>query len=384
MQKNKLLLSLFLTIILFISSCGYFSFTYTGDYCADGIQDRDEEGVDCGGQYCDACSETVETIIDSDGDGLSDEEEDTLGTNLYSADTDNDGLLDGDEVLNYYTDPNNEDTDEDGALDGAEVAAGTDPLDSASFPSDDVSLASCTDTDTTRAYGWENQNFELQGGVTLVDEIGNVYDPQIDFCDDDGITLTEYYCIDETQGDVQVHSCEELLGTGYVCIEGACSLGSDADGDGLTDGEEDAEETDPNDSDTDDDGLLDGEEVHTYGLDPTMDDMDGDGALDGAEIAAGTDPLDDNSYPEAEPVDTDGDGLSDLDEEDWKTDPSNPDSDGDGLTDGYEAAHDWNPGDADQDSDGTQDGDNDWDGDGFTNKEEQDVGTNADDAESRP
>jgi len=65
---------------------------------------------------------------DSDGDGLSDETEATLGTDPNVADTDGDALLDGDEV-SRGTNPLVADTDGDGLSDGAEVAAGTDPLD---------------------------------------------------------------------------------------------------------------------------------------------------------------------------------------------------------------------------------------------------------------
>ena len=64
---------------------------------------------------------------DTDGDGLSDQEEITLGTNINSVDTDNDGLFDREEVYVYKTDPINEDTDGDGFLDGAEVQDGYNP-----------------------------------------------------------------------------------------------------------------------------------------------------------------------------------------------------------------------------------------------------------------
>ncbi len=64
---------------------------------------------------------------DSDGDGLSDGIEVlTLGTDATNADTDGDGLSDGGEVLTLGTNATN--TDSDGYSDGAEVAAGTDPL----------------------------------------------------------------------------------------------------------------------------------------------------------------------------------------------------------------------------------------------------------------
>lgn len=71
--------------------------------------------------------------IDSDQDGLSDEEEAALGTNPMMADSDNDGLFDREEVKVYLTDPNNADTDNDGYLDGEEVVSGFNPNGTGSF-----------------------------------------------------------------------------------------------------------------------------------------------------------------------------------------------------------------------------------------------------------
>ncbi|MEM7244578.1 MAG: FG-GAP-like repeat-containing protein [Acidobacteriota bacterium] len=65
---------------------------------------------------------------DPDLDGLSTCAELVLGTEpLDGADTDDDGLLDGDE-LRHGTDPTDPDSDDDGLLDGDEVDLGTDPL----------------------------------------------------------------------------------------------------------------------------------------------------------------------------------------------------------------------------------------------------------------
>ncbi len=59
---------------------------------------------------------------DSDGDGISDIDEETLyHTNPDNNDTDNDGLLDGEEISIYNTSPDNNDTDKDGLLDGEEI-----------------------------------------------------------------------------------------------------------------------------------------------------------------------------------------------------------------------------------------------------------------------
>jgi outer membrane protein OmpA-like peptidoglycan-associated protein len=68
--------------------------------------------------------------VDSDGDGLSDYDEVMkYKTDPNKADTDGDGLNDGDEILKYKTDPLKADTDGDGLSDGDEVLKyKTDPL----------------------------------------------------------------------------------------------------------------------------------------------------------------------------------------------------------------------------------------------------------------
>lgn len=71
----------------------------------------------------------INQIIDTDGDGLTDEQEASLGTNIQSTDSDNDGLFDFEEVKIYKTDPLNADTDSDGYKDGEEVKAGYSPKD---------------------------------------------------------------------------------------------------------------------------------------------------------------------------------------------------------------------------------------------------------------
>jgi hypothetical protein len=77
------------------------------------------------------------------------------------------------------------------------------------------------------------------------------------------------------------------------------------------------------------------------------DDSDGDGLTDVREDELGTDPL---------KPDTDGDGLDDGTEVNVTgTDPLNPDTDGDGLTDGAEVAMGTNPRSADTDGDGVGD-----------------------------
>jgi hypothetical protein len=66
---------------------------------------------------------------------------------------------------------------------------------------------------------------------------------------------------------------------------------SDIDGDGLTNAQESALGTNPQNPDTDGDGLNDGGEVNTHGTNPLIIDTDGDGLSDGAEVSTyGTNP----------------------------------------------------------------------------------------------
>jgi hypothetical protein len=85
---------------------------------------------------------SVARIADSDGDGLTDAEEDVDldgivdpgETDPKKADTDGDGLDDREEIFVYGTDPLVADSDGDGAWDGTEVLAGTSPVDPGSSP----------------------------------------------------------------------------------------------------------------------------------------------------------------------------------------------------------------------------------------------------------
>ena len=89
--------------------------------------DPDEDGLS-------TCEEekigTDPLKADSDGDGLKDGEEiQKYNTDPLSADSDGDGLKDGEEVHSYKTSPTKADTDGDGLNDGAEVNThNTDPL----------------------------------------------------------------------------------------------------------------------------------------------------------------------------------------------------------------------------------------------------------------
>ena len=193
----------------------------------------------------------VDDSTDTDGDGLTDVAEATLGTDPTKPDTDGDGLTDRDEVAEFGTDPLVVDTDGDGFSDGAEVAAGTDPLDPASFPTEPQPAPQPDSPDSADS---------PDGSADQDDSPASVDTP-----DAPDTTIPQDR--------------------------------PDSDGDGLSDVAETTLGTDPNNPDTDGDGLSDGEEVTHHGTDPRVADTDGDGFSDGAEVDANTNPLDPTDFP---------------------------------------------------------------------------------------
>jgi N-acetylmuramoyl-L-alanine amidase len=95
---------------------------------------------------------------------------------------------------------------------------------------------------------------------------------------------------------------------------------------------------DPDGGDFDGDGLNNLAEVLTHQTNPLKDDTDGDGLLDGWEIANSLDPNDDGTVNinNGASGDPDHDGLTNEEEQDLGTDPNDADSDDDGITDGGE------------------------------------------------
>jgi hypothetical protein len=213
---------------------------------------------------------------DIDNDGLTNKEEERLGTNPYDADTDGDGLSDWYEVKILKTDPLRIDTDGDGLTDYEEVVKyKTDPL------KGDTDGDGLSDADEVRVWNTDPLNPDTDG---------------------DGLSDGE----------------EILLGTNPNKV--------DTDGDGIPDGREVELGTNPLLPDTDGDGLNDYYEIYISRTDPLKPDTDGDGLSDFEEVMLyGTDPL---------RVDTDGDTLSDFVEvRVLGTNPLDPDTDGDGIRD---------------------------------------------------
>ncbi len=176
-------------------------------------------------------------------------------------------------------------------------------------------------------------------------------------------TIVEYYCNEDLDGD-NYGSEEIVLSADFDCDDaGESDLDTDCDDSnatvypGATELPNDGVDQDCNgadlvtgDPDSDGDGLTDVDEEEVYNTDPLDSDTDDDGLTDGEEVLQyETDPLN---------PDTDSDDLQDGEEvEDTHTDPLDSDSDNDDLEDGEEVNDtETDPLDSDTDNDGLTDG----------------------------
>ncbi len=416
-----------------------------GDHDNDGIPDGDE---DANGNGTLEPGETSPASFDTDGDGVGDAVE--LGltapmspdtdpalfvpdqdggattTSPSDADSDDDGIPDGDEDLDGdgvvdpgETDPQASDSDGDGVQDGTELGIvtpalpGTDPnvfqpdldpsttTDPLDDDSDDDGIADgdedadsdgLADQGETDASAFDTDNDGLSDGVELglstpqaADTAPGVFVPD----GDNGISTTSPFD-DDSDDDGLLDGTEDANKNGVV----------------------DADETDPRSNDTDQDGLQDGTE---QGLstpqgtgtnltvfvpdgdagqttsNPLLQDTDGGGADDGVEDwnfdgvrdeSEGNlrDPSDDPQFE-----DNDQDGLSNIQEMALGTEADDPDTDDDGLLDGIEVdVTGTNPLDDDEDDDGLLDGSEDINGDGIVDEGETDPNESDTDGDGIP
>ena len=229
---------------------------------------------------------------DTDGDGIIDGEEvDLYNTNPREKDMDGDGLLNHDEINIYKTDPSNIDTDGDGILDGNEIKNGTDPH------SGDTDKDGLLDVDEEK-FKTDKNNSDTDGdGMSDFEETRSGFDPLkqgqgLSDTDGDGLFDIDeiFYGTDrfnpDTDGDgindrQEVDNLTNPLGEGDM----------DFDGDGLSDKEEEKLGTNPSMADQDWDDLSDYEEVKKYKTNPHKRDTDGDGYSDGEEVRKGYNPL---------------------------------------------------------------------------------------------
>jgi len=218
-------------------------------------------------------SDISDASTDADRDGLDALAEYGINTKANKADTDQDGVNDGEEHLVYDSNPLVADTDGDSLTDGEEVSFGTDP----------------TEVDTD--------------GDTLSDAVElNEY-------------LTDPLLVD-SDSDEMPDNYEILHGLDPLMLDAS----GDEDGDGLSNLEEAGLDTDPNNSDSDGDLLTDFEEHTVHSTDPLNEDSDGDLMSDGWELSYFFDPLDATDATN----DGDSDQFNNLEEFLASTSPTDP------------------------------------------------------------
>jgi|GEM_PF-146208 len=287
-----------------------------GDGVADGddaFPSDDSESLDTDG---DGIGNNADE--DDDNDGLSDADEQSLGTDPLRPDTDSDGVSDSEDAFpndateSVDTDSDgignnaDDDDDNDGLSDADEQSLGTDPLradtdsDGVSdsqdaFPTDPTESA---DTDAD-GVGDNSDAFPTDPAETKDTDSDGVGDNADAFPEDDTESL-------DTDGD----------GTGN-------NADADDDNDGLSDADEQAQGTDPLLADSDSDGVSDSQDAFPNDASETAD-TDGDGVGDNADAFpndasetsdADGDGVGDNSdaFPNdsTETADADGDGIGD-------------------------------------------------------------------------
>ena len=391
------------------------------DTDSDGLSDKFE--VDYG---------TNPTKSDTDSDGLNDALELRLSTDPFVRDTDDDGLSDSEEHkgwqvdFTYYgyeftekvwSDPLMTDTDDDGLTDLEEFMKRLNPR---SGDTDGNGIHDANES-TIPIYGCiKDVDFNEKGSSVMVkpDEhvnatvnyrligvrdpdsgdpancsivvtmdnssfnqtiyngtpvVGNKTEGSTNFSfnasSTEGIYPIRYYwnwsCLDEVLPEEEREIIGVIITTENATAEWVTD-GADADSDGIIDINEaigwavnftDANGThtirvtsDSRSMDTDSDGLTDLEEWNwfTNSSNPRAEDTDGDGVTDLVELLWDYDLL---SY------DTDGDGLDDGTELTFNSDPKQKDTDNDGLTDLEEFELDSDPRNPDTDGDGINDTD---------------------------
>lgn len=336
---------------------------------------------------------------DGDLDGLSNQEEiEIYGTDPQNPDTDGDQFLDGEEIALGF-DPFNPDEDNDLMGDGWEYHNGLDPYTNDSYLDLDLDLLlnieefqiqtspNNNDTDSDNVDDFQevkvyfsnpldddSDSDKIDDGIEINDLGSN---PISNDTDTDG--MNDYYewiyelqiLVNDSYDDPDLDGLFNIL----EYENGIKPNDPDTDDDFLNDYDEViVYHSHPINLDTDSDSIWDGIEVHTYGTNPilkdtdfdslddddeifvaftnaTNPDSDGDLMVDGFEWQYGLNPLNGTDYP----FDYDMDGLTNLEESVYWSDPFDGDTDNDLLLDLYEVQIGTNPILLDTDSDNLDD-----------------------------
>jgi len=303
------------------------------DTDADGVPDGDDAFPTDDTETTDSDEDGIgnNSDDDDDNDGLSDADEQTLGTDPLRADSDNDGVSDSDDAFPTDSSETNDtdgdgignnadsDDDNDGLSDADEQTLGTDPL-LADTDSDGVSdsedafptdSSESVDTDAD-GVGDNSDAFPTDPSETKDTDGDSVGDNSDAFPEDDSESV-------DTDGDGIGNNTDE-----------------DDDNDGLSDTEEEALGTDPQLADSDSDGVSDSQDAFPTDSSETSD-TDGDGVGNNSD-----------AFPNdaTETKDSDGDGVGDNSDAFPNDSTETADADGDGIGDNA---------DIDDDNDGERD-----------------------------
>mgnify|MGYP001303743967 CR=1 FL=1 len=354
-----------------LDRCDPFAIFDECDFDGDGIPNHLDPDTDNDGVPNQFDVDPFNPHSDSDGDGISDIQETTNGTNPLNACDPNVNAtachkkdLDGDLFYGNYppSHPKYDPNDADPCV--PKVSAGT-----CDFDGDGIINAYDPDDDGDGVLDIYDVNPYDPYSDSDGDGIPDIVETGFDGKYDPGIDTNPLNA--DTDNDGLKDGCEDKNKNGKVDPGETSPLLSDTDGDGFKDGVVDANKycildplesyplnpCDPNatlptcdfdgdgipnylDPDDDNDGVLDIDDIDPFN---PYSDTDGDGIADIVEtgfdgeynVGIDTNPLSD---------DTDGDGIKDGVEDKNKnglvdigeTDPRNPDTDGDGLADGVE------------------------------------------------
>ncbi len=306
-----------------------------GDGKGDHIEGFDDNDGDGAPNYLDM-DDRDGPLGDFDEDGLSNQTEQTIGTDTHSADSDGDGINDYFEVCPYtgLCNPvNPADTDSDGTIDARDLDSDNDGiLDNVEKGNVFINEAP-RDTDGDGIPDFRDTDSDNDG---ILDNVEGSVDT-----DNDGIPNYKDWDSDNDGKSDQFEGRGDLDGDGianYVDSNDLDGPSADADNDGLTNAEEDQAGSDKNNPDTDGDHIGDKFEVcPTSGnCNPSNPvDTDSDGTIDAKDLDSDNDGVSDllesglpfgaYNYP---PRNSDADGQYDF---------RDTDADNDGITDNEES-----------------------------------------------
>ena len=295
----------------------------------DGVNDGVEMGVS--GEDSDPTTITSMINIDCDNDGLMDGEEDSNGNGQVDGDTNLNGLIDGLEEW-YESAPTDLDSDDDGVTDDDEGTLYDDHdndglMNIVDYDSDNDGIIDGIEKGYT--VGNITYHTNLSAGVWQPDADPTTTTGPLDAdSDDDGIPDG---CFDKDDSgtiendETEDYDCDGMV-DGDTDLDGEMDWGEDTNYNGVLDSEEDEDGILEKTEDANNDGILDRE--YWTETNPLDADSDDDNLTDGLELGLDRTNSPVESDTNSSVVKYDADPRS-------TTDPLHMDSDADGLPDGW-------------------------------------------------